>query len=70
MRCLAYLLLAISLFLQGTFLTDSLRNYGQALAVSREPDLRAVFAVVSLWFNNQANADVNREMEEISQKVS
>lgn len=38
--------------------------------MSREPDLRAVFAVVSLWFNNQANAAVNRSMEGIIQVVS
>lgn len=49
---------------------DALRNYGKALAISREPDLRAVFAVVSLWFNNQANPDVNAEMTEVTQKVT
>lgn len=55
---------------QGIFLTDALRNYGKALAASRGADLRAVFAVVSLWFNNQANPAVNEEMEEIIRTVS
>eukprot|EP00903_Cladosiphon_okamuranus_P016144 g14899.t1 len=50
----------------GSFLAGALRNYGKALAASREPDLRAVFAVVSLWFNNQADPTVNEEMEEIT----
>ncbi|CAN0442125.1 unnamed protein product, partial [Hapterophycus canaliculatus] len=52
------------------FLAGALRNYGKALAASREPDLRAVFAVVSLWFNNQADPVVNEEMEEITRTVS
>lgn len=56
--------------MQGTFLTDALRNYGKALAASREPDLRAVFTVVSLWFNNQGNPEVNGAMEEITRTVS
>lgn len=51
------------------FLKDALRSYGKALAISREPDLRAVFAVVSLWFNNQANPAVNAEMEEVTRTV-
>ena len=38
--------------------------------MSRDPDLRAVFAVVSLWFNNQADPVVNEEMEEITRTVS
>ncbi|CAN0476907.1 unnamed protein product, partial [Laminaria digitata] len=52
------------------FLADALRNYGKALAASREPDLRAVFAVVSLWFNNQADPAVEKEMQEITSTVS
>ena len=55
---------------QGIFLADALRNYGKALAASREADLRAVFAVVSLWFNNQADPAVNEEVEEITRTVT
>lgn len=55
---------------QGIFLADALRNYGKALAASREPDLRAVFAVVSLWFNNQTHPAVEKEMQEITSTVS
>lgn len=50
-------------------MSGALRNYGKALSASREPDLRAVFAVVSLWFNNQADPVVNEEMEEITRTV-
>lgn len=56
-------------FPQGNFLAGALRNYGKGLAASREPDLRAVFAIVSLWFNNQADPAVNKEMEEITRTV-
>lgn len=59
----------ILLPLQGIFLVDALQNYGKALAASREPDLRAVFTVVSLWFNNQTSAAVNEAMEHIIRTV-
>ncbi|CAB1111643.1 unnamed protein product [Ectocarpus sp. CCAP 1310/34] len=53
----------------GNFLTGALRNFGKALAASREPDLRAVFAVVSLWFNNRTDDAVDEEMKEITRTV-
>ncbi|KAL4085673.1 hypothetical protein PRIC1_015009 [Phytophthora ramorum] len=42
------------------FLMGALYSYGKGLSLSPEAELDMVFRVLSLWFNNQHKADINR----------
>jgi hypothetical protein len=42
------------------FLIGALCSYGKGLSLSPQAELDMVFRVLSLWFNNQRKADINR----------
>ncbi|KAG3254236.1 Serine-protein kinase [Phytophthora idaei] len=52
------------------FLIGALCSYGKGLTLSSQAELDMVFRVLSLWFNNQRKADINRVfIEEIIDMV-
>lgn len=51
------------------FLKGALRSYGKGLALSPKAELDVVFRVLSLWFSNQLNGEVNRVVQDIIESV-
>lgn len=51
------------------FLKGALRSYGKGLSLSPKAELDVVFRVLSLWFSNQLNGEVNRAVQDIVESV-
>lgn len=51
------------------FLKGALRSFGKGLALSPKAELDVVFRVLSLWFSNQLNGEVNRVVQDIIESV-